>query len=127
MADENPFASPQLDAGAGCAAPFPVLRLTISGMLLAVGCLLLLLMNGQHFTNRVAFLLLATVSGLLWVLPAARKDNGYGSLSRGIVAVHLAIVAAMLWGLPAAYESQRRFNDSIQKLRARPGQFDSKL
>jgi hypothetical protein len=125
--DENPFESPRGGQEDGADAAFPVVRLTISGMLVGLGCLLLLLLNGQHFSNRVGFLLLATFSGLLWVLPAVDKVETHGSLARGIFFVHLAIVVATLWSLPGAYEAQRQFNDAMQKLRAKPGQLESKL
>lgn len=122
---ENPFESPRGGQEAG--APFPVLRLTISGMLVGLGCLLLLLLNGQHFSNRVGFLLLVTFSGLLWVLPAANKVDERRTLSLGIFLMHLAIVVATLWNLPGAYEAQRQFNDAMQKLRSKPGQLESNL
>jgi uncharacterized membrane protein YccC len=117
---ENPFESPRGVQEDGGGAPFPVLRLTISGILVGVGCLLLLLLNGQHFSNRVGFLLLVIFSAVLWVLPAANKVDESRTLSLGIFLMHLAIVVATMWSLPGAYEAQRQFNDAVRKVRSGP-------
>jgi hypothetical protein len=117
--EENPYVAPRGMREEGGGATFPVVRLAISGILVGLGCLLLLLLNGQHFSNRVGFLLLATFSGVLWILPAVDKRDVHGSLSRWIVLIHVVIVVATLVSLPGAYEAQRRFNDAMQKFRDR--------
>jgi hypothetical protein len=122
QSDENPFRAPQMVAEGESAPAFPVLRLTISGMLLAVGMVLSLLMNGQTFTNNMAFLLLAGVSGLLWAPLATKPGCPHVSLARWTVIVHVAIVVAVLCNLPTAYKYQQRFNAKMRELRARPAQ-----
>lgn len=120
--DENPYAAPKFAAERDAAPKFPTVRLTISGMLLALGGLLALLLNGQTFTNLVAFLVMALVSGLLWAPLIARPGDPHALLARLVVLLHAVIALAILWGLPAAYQYQQNFNSKTRQMRARPAE-----
>ncbi|HUE72513.1 MAG TPA: hypothetical protein VMP01_16635 [Pirellulaceae bacterium] len=92
-------------------------RVTLSCLLVLIGSIFLLLMNGQLFTNRLIFLGFCGASALLWLWPALSREQ---RLARWIIGVHLVVMLATLVLLPASYEFQKEFNSKMEKLRAGP-------
>lgn len=87
-------------------------RIVLSCLLLFVGCLFLLLMNGQLFTNQLVFLGFCAASGLLWLGPAREQR-----LAQWVIVVHAAVILATLIMLPGSYEFQKKFNAGSEAAR----------
>ena len=87
-----------------------------SALLWFVGLLFLLTLNGQAFTNALAFMGAGAASMCLWIrwyrpLPPG-KERREGVL---IILGHTAVIIAMGAMLPNAYRQQSRFNDRTRR------------
>jgi hypothetical protein len=98
-----------------------------SVILLLVGASFLLLLNGQHFTNRLMLLAFVSASGLLWaryryrLLARANDADGVDVAGAGRFAlvVHLILLIALAATLPSTYASQNEFNEGLKRIKTR--------
>ena len=95
----------------------------VSGLLMAVGGLLLLLLNGQVYTNAVVCLALWTVSVLFW-LPLARPSDPKSREARLVIMLHLVLMIVVASTLSSSYAAQQRFNQSMDRIRKKQGASD---
>ena len=79
--------------------------LRVSIILLVVGTLFLLLLDGQVFTNSIAFLGCLTLSLVIWLFRAK-----HGLLWGFMVGFHILAMGLVASGLRENYGYQRRFN-----------------
>jgi hypothetical protein len=84
------------------------LLIVISLLLVATGICFRLLLNGQHFTNGVWFILCLSGSALAWLLLAVQQPT---SIRWAIVVLHILAIGLSMRRLPEEYEWQRQFND----------------
>ena len=117
MADENPYSSPST-TGVTSVILDPSAPRAISGGLLFAGTLFLLLMNGQHFTNRVIFLGFVAASTFLWYRFRVRARSQNPKAGRFALIVHLILLAAFAATLPDAYSQQTSFNKAIEAIKS---------
>ena len=115
MAEENPYVAPS-SAAESNAITDPPPRL-LSGILLFVGTCFLLLLNGQHFTNRLVFLGLVAVSAFLWYRFRSRARAHDPNAGRFALLIHLILFLAFAVTLPDAYSRQSNFNNAINRLK----------
>lgn len=118
MAGENPYSSPPAIREASVAS-LPSAPRGISGGLLLVGALFLLLLNGQHFTNRLIFLGFVAASAFLWYRFRVRARSQAPNAGRLALIVHLILLVAFAATLPDAYSRQSSFNNTIERLKMR--------
>lgn len=111
MADENPYVAPSTTVN----TPSPPRLLT--GILLLVGTSFLLLLNGQHFTNRLIFLGFTSTSGLVWYWYREHAISRDSSAGRLALLIHLILLIAFAATLPDAYSRQNAFNNSIKHIK----------
>ena len=112
MVDENPYSSPST-TGEASIALIPSAPRTITGGLLFAGTLFLLLMNGQHFTNRIIFLGFVAASAFLWYRFRVRARSQNPKAGRFALIAHLILLVAFAATLPSAYSKQAGFNLSL--------------
>lgn len=89
----------------------------LSGILLTVGTLFLLLLNGQHFTNRVIFVAFVASSAFLWFrfrLSNASNDSVTGRIP---LLIHVAVFVIFSATLPDAYRQQEKFNTRSDRIK----------
>lgn len=87
-------------------------------MLIAVGVVFLLLLNGRVFTNTVLFLACVGGSASLWLRALACSRSGaQRRLPILMLLLHVAVMAAFTSELPEAHRRQQRFNEKRQDLR----------
>ena len=115
MADENPYAAPSTPAGTAIADSHSPPRV-ITGILLFIGTCFLLLLNGQHFTNRLVFLTLVAVSGSIWYRYRARAYSHDPNAGRLSLMLHLILLVAFAVTLPDAFSRQNGFNSAIERV-----------
>ena len=113
----NPFVSQVVDEEVPVPR-VPMSRLVMSSLLLFIGGMSLLLLNGQVFTNSLVFLGLCMLSGLIW-LPLAVRRRPWHLLGCCVVAVHVAILLGVLCYLPSAYKFERAFDAKMEQIRAK--------
>ena len=128
----NPYESPAADETtlqklppvSAVAGPSLTKRKIVSGILLTVGTLTLLLLNGQAFTNSLICMALFGVSGLMWVT-LALAETQKTQLARWVILAHAVLIAVVAINLPANYAFQKSFNakmDEFRAARAKAGQ-----
>ena len=116
MSEENPYASPT-SADTEIAHHSPVILCVVTGILLLVGACFLLLMNGQHFTNRLIFLGFVSASGLLWLRFRVKSRSRDPNAGRFALLIHLILLVAFAATLPDAYSRQSGFNNVINQFK----------
>ena len=104
-------------AKAGNMAQSPRRLIVFSSLLLFVGVVFLLLLNGQVFTNAVVFLGLCTISSLLWLpLRVPTPCKQYRRWEFYVLLGHLLVIIAFATGLRDRYHRQKTFNAAAEKL-----------
>jgi len=77
---------------------------------------MILLLNGQPFTNGMIVLLLCIGSASLW-FPLVVKKREHRRLALIVALGHFALVVVICAWLPAQYKAQQRFNETMEQLR----------
>lgn len=113
MVDANPYVAPSKTALKD--EPSPPRLLTAA--LLFVGTYFLLLLNGQHFTNRLIFLGFVTASAFLWYRYRSRVHSRDSNTGRFALVIHLILLVAFAATLPDAYSRQDDFNKAIKRIK----------
>jgi|SRR5262245_13978244 len=115
----NPYQPPSGAAKIGmfkARAPRPAAPRIISSLLLLLFALgVLLLLNGQFFTNAIIAAAFISLSALPWLSLCYEDD--WSKLARLVLIAHLILVAALLFTLPKKYAEQKAFNSRLQKIR----------
>ena len=80
----------------------------------------MLLLNGQIFTNALAWLACLTISAALW-LPhmIAANNQTCRRLAMYVVLAHAVLIIAVAAGLPGRFQRQQQFNQTVEELRQR--------
>ncbi len=112
MADLNPYDAPASNSMAAAVLHSP--PRTFSSVLFVIGTLCFLLLNGQHFTNRMIFLAFVAASGLLWLRFHLRNRTRDADAGRFALLVHVVVFLAVAATLPNAYERQQKFNNAVK-------------
>lgn len=117
MVDENPYGAPSTTAVESAIVEQPSSPLLISGILLFVGTCFLLLLNGQHFTNRLIFIGFVAASAFQWYRYRTLVHARDSDVGRFALLIHLILLLALAATLPDAYSRQNDFNNAIERLR----------
>lgn len=118
MADENPYVAPSSTTTGTAIADPPTAPRVLTGILLFVGTCCLLLLNGQHFTNRLIFLACVACSGFLWYRFRACAHAHDPNAGRFALLIHLILLVAFAATLPDAYSRQNNFNNAINRIKS---------
>ena len=105
-------------ANAGNMAKSPRRSIVFSSLLLFIGVVFLLLLDGQVFTNALVFLGLCTISSVLWLplrVPTACKQHRRWVFY--VLLGHLLVIIAFATGLRDRYHRQKTFNAAAERLR----------
>ncbi len=93
-------------------------RTPTSVLLLVIGIFVLLLLNGQVFTNAlVALVCWVTSLGILLTKPNLKPRKIGTTL---LIALHLLLIGFVILGLRGSYEWQMKFNQRMQQMRHEP-------
>jgi len=117
MQGDNPYQSPTIAPDQPMVhAPNPRGRIAVSLLAVLLGCVCMLLLNGQTFTNALVFLALATLSLLIWIsiLASSRRLR---RLSIWVIAGHVVIMLFVVVSLPDRHGFQERFNRKMREIR----------
>lgn len=111
----NPY-QPPLAANQGRRTPlWHRWRTPTSVLLLVIGIFVLLLLNGQVFTNAlVALVCWVTSLGILLTKPNPKPRKIGTTL---LIALHLLLIGFVLLGLRDSYEWQMKFNERVNQMR----------
>lgn len=91
-------------------------RIVTSAALLGLGGLVMLLQNGQTYTNALAFLALSSLSLLIWVsISISRIDLRW--LAVCVIAALGLIMAVITGSLPDRLSFQQQFNQKMEEIR----------
>lgn len=118
MADENLYVAPSSTAAGTAIADAPKAPRVLTAILLLVGTCFLLLLNGQHFTNRIVFLASVAASALLWIRYRTRAYSYDSNAGKFALVIHLILLIAFAATLPDAYWGQQDFNNTIKRIKA---------
>ncbi|MEM7316662.1 MAG: hypothetical protein AAF497_26310, partial [Planctomycetota bacterium] len=116
MVDENPYVAPSAPAAETEIIDQPSPPRLLTGILLFVGTCFLLLLNGQHFTNRLIFLGFVAASALLWYRHRGRNRSRNPNAGRFALLIHVILLVAFAATLPDAYSRQNGFNNAIKRI-----------
>lgn len=83
-------------------------------LLLLLSVLVLLLLNGQYFTNAVVSMSLIALSAVAWLSLTAIPQ--WRSIAWCMVVVHGLILAAVVQKLPELHGKQARFNEMMNEM-----------
>ena len=117
MVDENPYVAPTTTGIETTITDQPSPPRLLTGILLFVGTCFLLLLNGQHFTNRLIFLGFVAVSAFLWYRHRARNHSRDPNAGRFALLIHLILLVAFAATLPDAYSRQNGFNNASKRIK----------
>lgn len=118
MDDENPYVASSITPVEVAITDRPSSPRLFSGILLSVGTCFLLLLNGQHFTNRLIFLGFVAASAILWYQHRAHNHSRDANAGRFALLMHVVLLVAFAASLPAAYSQQNVFNKAIDHIKA---------
>lgn len=97
-----------------------------SAVFLIAGCVFLLLLNGQVFTNTLIFLGFVATSGLVWLRFLGRPaDKDSRRLAFIVIFAHLCVIVAFARDLPVKYRWQDKFNIRAAERRAGARQMEN--
>ena len=117
MVAPKPYVAPSTPAAEAEIIDQPSPPRLLTGILLFVGTIFLLLLNGQHFTNRLIFLGFVVASALLWYQHRARTRSRDPNAGRFALLIHLILLIAFAATLPDAYSRQNGFNNAIKRIK----------
>ncbi len=120
MNTDNPYESPESSQEGTTNTETPQIRppYVWSGGLLFVGVCVLLLLNGQFFTNTLAFLGFVAVSTVIWIpLLVRSKDDDHRRIALYVIFAHLVLFIFFASAVPELRQRQQRMNDMRDQLR----------
>ncbi len=120
MVDEHRYVAPSTVAAETAITDHPSPPRLLTGILLFVGTCFLLLLNGQHFTNRLIFLGSVAASTLLWYRYRVRNHSRAPNAGRFALLIHLILLVTFAATLPDAYSRQNGFNNRIERIKTQP-------
>ncbi len=86
-----------------------------SVLLMVIGTMFLLLLNGQEFTNSIVFLVCWVTSLGIWLMKPAQRPRKIGVVL--LIGLHVVTIGFVLSGLRASYQFQKKFNQRINQMR----------
>ena len=90
-------------------------RTPTSVLLMVIGTMFLLLLNGQEFTNSIVFLVCWVTSLGIWLMKPAQRPRKIGVVL--LIGLHVVMIGFVLSGLRASSERQMKFNQRMNQMR----------